>query len=178
MTFTLPNLDDDPRTRSYMIEELELDERNGGVYESPRLTAAGRQAWSALLRTALGTHDPHWLQQQCMRAGFWQTRENYTRNGKVFSKAVPTNAAEVLAEGQFVRYYLRAIARRAADDGIRLQVVRLKEVMKPRPESTRLLGAIVDAEALLESLRRSQGIGSLLGVPAGPSSGLGVQLVP
>lgn len=176
MTFTLPNLDDDPRTRSYMIQELELDESNGGVYESPRLTAAGRRAWPALLRTALATYDPQWLQQG-IRAGLMQTHESYTRNGKVFSKAVPVNAAETLAEGQFVRYYLRAVARRATDDGLRLQVVRLKEVLKPRPESTRLLGSAVDAPALLESLRQNQGIDPLLGVPAGPNSGLGVRLI-
>jgi hypothetical protein len=160
-----------------MIQELDLDESNGGMYVSPRLTAAGHQAWPALLRSALATYDPSWLQAQSTRTGFWLTHESYTRNGRVFSKAVPVSAAEVLAEGQFVRYYLRAVARRARDDGLCLQVVRLKEVLKPRPESTRLLGSAVDAVTLLESLRQNQGIDPVLGIPAGPNSGLGVRLV-
>lgn len=177
MTFNLPDLDDDPRTRAYMIEEVELDESNDGLYPSPRLTAAGHQAWPTLLRAALIEHDPQWLCTQSNKPAFWRTHETYSRNGNTFSKAVPVNAAEILAEGQFIRYYLRAVARRAVDDNLRLQVVRLKNVVQARPESARLIGSVVDATALLESLRQNHGVTPALGVPAGANSGLGVRLI-
>lgn len=178
MEFSFPNLEDDPRTRAYMLEELELDEVSSGqFYSSKRLTMTGQQAWSGLLREALELHEPKWLELQSKQPGYWATHETAVRNGKPYHKSVPIDAAQTLAEGQFVRYYLRAVARRADEDGLALKVVRLKGVANPRSLSLRLIGTLVDPKQLLESLRQNQGIDPFLGI-TGANSGLGVVIVP
>ena len=125
MELTFPNLDDDPRTRVYMVEELELDVPRNEIYRGTRLTEAGWQAWPGLLREALKLYEPKWLELQSKQAGYWLSHETSRRGGKEYPKAVPVDAAQTLAEGQFVRYYLRAVGRRAMDDGHDLKVVRL-----------------------------------------------------
>jgi hypothetical protein len=101
------------------------------------------------------------------------------RNGKPYPKAVPHNAPETLAEGEFNRFYIRAICvialRRGQTD---VEVYRAKDVIKPRPESASKMGSRVDANALLNDLRTSIGVESALGIPAGPNSGLSVRLLP
>ncbi|MET9267016.1 hypothetical protein [Amycolatopsis sp. NPDC004079] len=178
MELVLPNLEDDPRTRVLMLEELEYDLPRNEVYRSTRLTEVGWRAWPALLREALERYEPQWLELQSKQAGYWLSHEISRRGSKEYRKAVPFDAAQTLAEGQFVRYYLRAVSRRAADDGHALEVVRLKQVQQPRSMSVRLFGTFVDPVQLLESLRQNLGIDPFLGIPPGPNSGLGVVIVP
>lgn len=47
MALQLDNLDD--RTRSYMLEELDVDVANGTLYLSPRLSEIGLRDYEALL---------------------------------------------------------------------------------------------------------------------------------
>lgn len=178
MELTFPNLEDDPRTRMFMLEELERDLPCNEVYRSARLTEVGWQAWPDMLREALELYEPQWLELRSKQAGYWLSHETSRRGGKEYRKAVPFDAAQTLAEGQFVRYYLRAVSRRALDDGHALEVIRLKEVWQPRSISVQLLSTLVDPGQLLESLRQNQGIDPFLGIPPGPNSGLGVVIVP
>ncbi|WP_328614566.1 hypothetical protein OHS18_42105 [Amycolatopsis sp. NBC_00355] len=178
MELTLQNLEDDVRTRLYMVEELEHDLTSNQMYPGKRLTVVGSQAWPDLLREALEFHDPEWLEHQSRQPGFWLEHEVSVRKGKSYTKVVPRDAAKTLAEGQFMRYYLRAVARRAIEDGLELEVVRLKEVERPRSISLQLIGARVDPQLLLESLRQNHGIEPFLNIPPGPNSGLGVVIVP
>lgn len=178
MELVFPNLGDDPRTRLFMLEELDRDLPQKEVYRSARLTEAGWRAWPGLLREALERYEPRWLELQSQQAGYWLSHETSRRGGTEYRKAVPFDAAQTLAEGQFVRYYLRAVGRRAMDDGHGLKVVRLKQVRQPRSRSAELLDTHVDPGLLLESLRQDQGIDPFLGIPPGPNSGLGVVIVP
>lgn len=83
----------------------------------------------------------------------------------------------MLAEGEFNRFYIRAICVRAMESGVReVTVYRAKEVLDARTESTRKIGQSVSAEELLRDLRTSQGIDTALGLPPGPNSGLSVYL--
>lgn len=87
--------------------------------------------------------------------------------------AVPHTAPETLGEGEFNRYYVRGLCRRAIDEGIAaLEVYRAKAVMQPRPDSQRLIGQHVDPAAILADLRITQGVEPALGLPPGPNSGL------
>lgn len=63
---------------------------------------------------------------------------------------VPETAAETLAEGQFNRFYIAAICRRAIEDGqSSVRVYRAKQTDNPRPESRALEGTMRNASALL-----------------------------
>jgi hypothetical protein len=84
----------------------------------------------------------------------------------------------MLAESEFNRYYIRALARRAIEEGIpELVIYRAKPARNPRPESEARVETTLPAEDLLADLRAHPGDESpTLGVPSGPNSGLSVRL--
>jgi hypothetical protein len=90
---------------------------------------------------------------------------------------VPINAPDMMAEGEFNRFYARGLCLRAIAEGIpTVTVYRAKEVNNPRPESEALIGTHVSAEQLLQDLRQHTGTDTDLGLPGGPNSGLSVRL--
>jgi len=170
----------DELTRKYMLEELEWDIVNDNLYinKNLRLTSAGQSKSVELLREAIISYNDDWLANQLRGKGYMETyEERRSQNGKISKARVPINAPETLAEGEFNRYYARGVCKRAITEGIKEVVVyRGKQVKQPRPESEAMIRKRIDAKALLEDLRKSQGVDPALGVPHGPNSGLTICL--
>jgi hypothetical protein len=176
MPFSFANLDDHPSTRQHMVGEWELDESRGALYKGKRLTDVGIAAWKTFLRTAIEEHNEVWLAQMMSSSQHWKSHEERAKpKGGMTLAKVPRNAHEVLAEGEFLRFYLRGVCQRAIQDQSEVEVVRLKVVSHPRAESEAAIGRPVNPAELLDDLRN--GINAILGIPAGPNSGLGVRIV-
>jgi len=176
MSLSLTNLDD--KTRSLMLKEVEDDIASTRLYSSPRLSQAGQADYSDLLQKAIANHDEVWLASQ-LRSGNRINMQEPRRkpSGGTTSVKVPVTAPETLAEGEFNRFYIRGLCRRAEQEGIAsLVVYRAKHVENPRPESERKIGSSISAQSLLNDLRNNIGIDTALGLPAGPNSGLSVKL--
>lgn len=62
------------------------------------------------------------------------------------------------------------------DEGKVLIVYRAKNVTNSRPESQMKIGQTFNPHQLLKDLRENIGTDTALGLPAGPNSGLSVQL--
>lgn len=132
-----------------------------------------------LLREAICKHADDWLAAELRRRGYFKTHEERrnSRTGSVSQVRVPVTAADTLAEGEFNRFYIRGVCRRAINEGIAEVVIyRAKEVEQPRPESEARRGQHLPAEAVLNDLRNSPGVDTALGLPSGPNSGLSVHL--
>jgi hypothetical protein len=168
----------DEKTREYMLEKLEIDIKQGSLYISPRLNSNGHLMWPELLKEAIIGHNDDWLATQLnMRGLMKSSEERRLRSGKITVAKVPVSASETLAEGEFNRFYVRGLCARAIAEGISEVVVyRGKQVQKPRPESQAMIGRRISPTALLEDLRKSQGVEPSLGIPPGPNSGLTVCL--
>ena len=167
----------DETTRSYMVEEIELDIDNGKLYFSTRLNVRGRQEYPDFLRDAVSHYDDDWLARQLSRRNCFGTHETRTRSGKQYMARVPVNAPTMLSEGEFNRFYLRGLCCRAKAENIKyLEIYRGKEVKIPRPESTRMIGKLLEVETLLEDLRTHTGVDTALKLPPGPNSGLTAKL--
>jgi hypothetical protein len=83
----------------------------------------------------------------------------------------------MLAQDAFNRYYIRALCRRALEDGVEALIVyRAKPASNPRAESEELVETTVDPAALLEDLRTHPGEEPETGIPGGPNSGISVRL--
>lgn len=172
----LRHLDDE--TRRYMLLEIEHDIAQDALWLSERLTVIGRAAYRQRLLDAATAGTADTLAAALAIRGHLKTAEISQRKGKRYQKRVPYNANVTLAEGEFGRFYARAICRRAIADGDpRVRVYRAKEVETPRAESEARIGTILDAARLLDDLRTSIGIDPALGVPSGPNSGLNVELL-
>jgi hypothetical protein len=176
MPFTFENLDD--RTRRLMIEEVDRDVREGTLYESVRLTSMGSANWETLFRSACESGDDASLTAALGAPGgqHINASEPNPRSATGELKDVPTNAASTMAEGEFNRFYIRALCVRAIADGLSVEVYRARASANPDRESEAKLGTLPDASALLDDLRSHQGVATALGLPPHPNSGLSIRL--
>jgi hypothetical protein len=170
----------DSRTRTFMVEEIDMDLANGTLYLSAWFTAQGRQDWPALMRDAASTGDDASLAAQISLHGrLLLSAQRRRPTGGYVTYRVPYTAPETISEGEFNRFYARGLCRRAVDERISsLIVYRGKAVANPRPLSVQKVGTAVDPSLLLTDLRTSIGVDPALGIPAGPNSGLTVRLPP
>ena len=168
----------DAETRRLMLQELELDVREGEVYRSQRLVQGKESEYLVLLSAAIVSEDDDWLARQLVAHKILEEHElRRTPKGNVTVTRVPTNAEQVLAEGEFNRYYVRGLCRRVEETpGMVLEIYRAKEVDQPRNDSTIRVGHEVSATVLLADLRTGTRVDAALGVPSGPNSGLTVRM--
>jgi hypothetical protein len=177
MALYFENLDD--RTRQLMLDEMEYDIANHQLHISPFLSGQGQRDYENLLREALQSGNDETLAQNLREhRRILRTLPRRNPNGGYSITATAENAAQVLAESEFNRYYIRALARRALEDGIpEVVIYRAKPVTTPRPESEARIETALAPEELLEDLRSHPGDERpSLGVPSGPNSGLSVRL--
>lgn len=175
MTFRFENLDE--TTRNLMSNEVEFDIKNNKLYLSSRLSEFGKKHYLQLLQDAIhsgneATFANNLKVQNCLNT----TESRNTKNG-IQIVSVPITANETLAEGEFNRFYIRALCRRVIEDssGV-LEVYRAKQVVNPRPESQMKIGQKMDSRKLLNDLRLNTGFEPLLGLPT-PNSGLSIKIV-
>ena len=176
MSLYYVNLDD--RTRQLMLDEMEYDIAHNQLHISPLLSGQGQRDYANLLRQAI-EHGTDETLAEDLRAHRRITRTLPRRRpkGGFAIAAAPVNAADIVAESEFNRYYIRALARRAIEEGIPdLVIYRAKMVQSPRPESEALIESTLPANELLEDLRAHPAEPPKLGVPSGPNSGLSVRL--
>ncbi len=174
--FFLENLD--VKTRRFMLQELEADIEEKDVYLSNRLTPLGLKKYPDVIRKAIESGDVASFTKDLKRKGYLKTIEERTsKDGKKIKAKVPSNAAIILAEGEFNRYYIRGVCLRAIEEGINdLEVYRAKFVNDPRPQSQRVVGMKLDPKTVLDLLRKNKTVDSVLGLSPGPNSGLSVRL--
>jgi hypothetical protein len=182
---SLNYLDLDGRTRKFMIEEIDRDTSSRTLYLSPWLTDEGLRVWARMLRIAAESHDDGWLAAQLRFDSYIRkTAERRKPKGDGYTTyRVPDTAADTLAEGEFNRFYVRALCLRAitdgeqVDGGMGLVVYRAKPVKQPSPGSEEKIGIRIDPQAFLNDLRANQGVEPALGLPPGPNSGLSIRIV-
>ncbi len=177
MAMYFENLDD--RTRGLMLDEMDYDIAHHQLHISPFLSGQGQRDYEGLLREALQNGNDETLAEDLREyRRILRTLPRRKPGGGYSIAATAENAAQVLAENEFNRYYIRALARRAIEDGVPgLVIYRAKPVTTPRPESEARIESSLAPQALLEDLRSHTGDESpALGVPSGPNSGLSVRL--
>ena len=165
----------DDVTRRLMLEEIQQAKANGEVYFSTRFTPAGHAAWPDLLADAARTHDEHWLAYELEAGGLIEAYEprRLQRGGYTLAH-VSDRAPETQADGQFTRFYIAAICRRALDEGRKdVTVYRAKQRATTRSESNALEGQKIDAASLLAQVRTIKG--SFACGLLKPNSGLAVE---
>ena len=175
MGLKLDNLEE---ARRFVLDEIELDIAERTLYISPRLNPAGAEGFSNLLKRAAEQFNDEWLADQLNHGLLNSTLQaRKPRSTEYYTKKMPFDAHETLAEGELNRFYARGLCRYALENGIpALEIYRAKAVMNPRSASEAKRGQMISAEALLRDLRTSQGMDTALGLPPGPNSGLSVRL--
>ena len=168
----------DKRTRMLMLTEIEKDIAEKNLYVSENLNSKGQTEYSDLIRDAARNGNDETLGSAILGRLNAYEKPRKLKSGE-FSKApvMRSNAHEMLAEGEFNRFYIRALCLRAVEDGVpEVIIYRAKPVQNARSESEQKLGQRVPVESLLRDLRTHPGVDTALGLPPGPNSGLSVML--
>ncbi len=128
MSLNLLNLD--AETRNFMLNEIDLDREANKIYFSNRLSEFGRSNYLSLLKEAAQSQNDNWLAQQLRLGGrISQTEERKKPKGGTAIVSVPVTASETLAEGEFNRFFIRGVCRRAiANNEEDVIVYRAKQV--------------------------------------------------
>ena len=174
MKFNFENLDE--KTRELMIAEIQSDNSKGLLYLSKRFNKNGHDLYLQILLNEVSTGDEQSLAIELKANDCFAKQE--TRNGKngIMYVKVPETANQTLAESEFNRFYIRAIALKAINSGQKLTIYRARHSDNPRIESENMIGKQLPPDKLLEDLRNNIGVDTALGLPPGPNSGLSVKL--
>jgi hypothetical protein len=172
--FRFENLDD--TTRAAMLAVIEEAERSKNIYYSARFNDAGNRQWVPLLKQAAKEHNEHWLAYQLEANGLMKGLEGaLTPSGGYTIKHVPHTAAETMAEGQFNRFYILGLCKRARAEGIsHLVVYRAKDRFDPRQESQALIGTRLSIDEIEAQLKVTKA--SFNSQLVKPNSGISVKL--
>ena len=172
--FKFENLDD--ATRSLTIKAIEEGESTGNIYYSTRFNQDGNDQWLRLFKQAAQQFNEHWLAYQLESKGLMKDFESAVKpSGEYTAKHVPHSAAETMAEGQFNRFYILGLCKRARAEGItHLEIYRAKERFAPRPESQALIGTLLSIDEIESQLKVTKA--SFKSQLVKPNSGLCVKL--
>jgi hypothetical protein len=145
MPFILPDLN--ATTRQLMLEEFESDFAANRVYVSARALPGTGSAYVDAQRDAFSGGDTDSLSAALAGSGIFATHQN---DGKAVNVAA---AAAALGDGQFIAYYVRAVCRRAIDEGREVEIYRGQSTAEHRAESEAAIGTRRDPSDLLDEFR-------------------------
>jgi len=140
--------------RKFMLDELNSDIQSDNLYLSSRLNKTGQERYLEFMRDAIQFGSEATLRTSLESGNFFNP--TYERQGK--SVKMPSNAAQLLAQGEYNRYYIRGICLKALNDNLEsVEIYRARESSYVRPESEMKIGEKINAKALLEDLRSTVG---------------------
>lgn len=170
--------DMDADVRANMLQEVTFDLDRGNLYHSQRLNDEGLRVWPDTLKEAVCNQTDTWLERQIRDRRLLKSHESRAKPSGGFTQAqIPVTAPGTLAEGEFNRFYIRGLCLKAlAEDIPYLIVYRARHSDNPRQASEAIIGKKFDPQQLLDDLRASTGIDTVLGLPPGPNSGLSVTI--
>lgn len=158
-----------------MLEEVKRDVNNDRLYMSARLNDNGKKIYKKLLEKAITNGDERTLAKDLLDSDCFNKFEQRKIKGVNTQAKVPYNANEVLAAGEFNRFYIRALCLISLENHETLEIYRAKKVSHARSVSESMIGKEIDATKTLEDLRKNIGIDASLNLPPGPNSGLSVR---
>lgn len=140
--------------REKMISEVDLDIANENLYISNRLNELGKENYPSLLKDSIKKGTEVSLEFLLLDNKYLLMTELY--NGK--SRKVPSNAAKLISQSEFNRFYIRAVCLEAIEKDIKeIEVFRARPSSSSRPESEAMIGKKLSPKELLDDLRDSIG---------------------
>lgn len=145
----------DEKTRSIMLSEFDAEQAGGNPYRSKALSLRGDQVFPQLMRDAIRQGTEVSLASALADASLWNPMETYVRDG--ISRERKRNvqqSAERLATTEFSTWYVRGLAKRLLDEGVKnCQVYRGAQPKWEPGECSEHEGRIVDVKTIYDNHR-------------------------
>ena len=162
------NLENLEFVRELMGEELDFDVERNSVYKSAFMLKENLEKYILLLREEIKQGNAENLSEKVkLLLTIPVDKRGRTR---------PHDAHITYGEGEFNRFYIRAVCLMAIKENKKIVVYRAKHSMKPRSESEMKIGRELDSERLLKDMKDNFGNSTELGMGL-PNSGLSIKLV-
>lgn len=158
--------------RKYMLDEVNLDMENDDLYYSSYLKEDCKDVYSDLLKNEIEFGNPESFSKSIKDKMILRKIE-MTKRGP---RNVRKNAHETLGEGEFNRFYIRGLCKKAIKQGLKIEVYRAKQVNKPREKSKNLIEEILDPKFVLEDFRTNFGRNTSSEISK-PNSGISLRLI-
>lgn len=163
----------DSKTRQYMKEEFEKEQKSNNPYISPRLSTEGQRVFSSLMIVAISSGDEETLKNELCKKQYFNDTEQYERNGERKERIINyEQASEQLAFSEFNTWYVRGLTKKLIDEGIeKCQIYRVKQPKWEPAECSIHEGQIVDVEIIYNGHRSKywpKKNGSAFSIPAQP----------
>jgi hypothetical protein len=167
----------DACTRRFMLAELRADLHAGVLYLSPHLNERGRSHYAQLLHAAVATGTERSFADDLSAMDFVELPAHWKRSDPKEVTEALLAAAELLAEREFHRFYIRGLCRRAIHEGVpSLVIYRAKPAQNGRANSEMMVGVKITASSLLEDLSQVFRTMPPHGLPQCRDPGLSVRL--
>ncbi|MEX2143652.1 MAG: hypothetical protein WD740_03585 [Anaerolineales bacterium] len=159
-----------------MLQEFEYDVERGANFIDPRLISKMSDIYLQLLRVAIQSGTAESFSDAIDHHHLLKEEETRQVGEKTILAKVPKTANHTLGEGEFNRYYMRAICLQAIKLGhANVEIYRAKPVQTARREAQHGVGTFKNAAELLQHLRATNI--SVDGVFPGANSGKSVRMV-
>ncbi len=163
--------------RNELITEIRNDIDKKKLYISTRLNSEGVEYYPNLLLEIAESGTIESFYEKLSSKYFVSHEYRKSQNGGQSLKKVPSNANVTLCEGEFNKFYMRAVCVKAMKNNECVEVYRAKPVSNPRSESEALIGKILSASDLYKDLIAPINDDTPRILPAGPNSGLSIKLI-
>jgi hypothetical protein len=167
----------DKEIRELMLTEFNSDIEKGNIYLSKRFNDKGAGYFPTIMEMHILEGSDDSLSDDLKTNFCFKTHEERKTAKGITMAKVPENASQTFAEGEYNRFYIRALCVKAVETNQQLQVYRGRHSENPRTESEALIGSFVNPETLLADLRENIGLDTALGLPNGPNSGLTLKFI-
>lgn len=146
----------DSVTREYMMREFQAELAATPHFIPKVLSVAGEAAWPTTIEAAIRNGDDDSLLNGLLsHPEFFNSTEQYVRDGVERTRKVNhRQAAERLANSEFLTWYVRGLSARLVDEGVEQAIVyRAAEPKWAVASCTEHEGAIVDVAAIYNGHR-------------------------
>jgi len=105
--------------RKFMLDELNSDIQSGNLYLSSRLNKIGQVRYPEYIKDSIQSGSEATLQNNLESGVYFNP--TYERQGKPVK--MPSNAAQLLAQSEYNRYYIRGLCLKAISDNLESVVI-------------------------------------------------------
>lgn len=145
----------DAKTRQYMLEEFQKEEKSGNPYRSESMNGDGLKNVAQIVENAITNGNETTLASALSKPTYWKSSTTVHRGDTVYQRKIdPKTAANIFALTEFNTWYVRGLAKKLMDEKIeKCEVYRAQSADQPRCECSKYESQPIDVKKIYDGHR-------------------------